>query len=147
MKPTTTNILERTAECFTTARESIFEGIAGLYEISEKELWKEGGYGTFGEYAEQVCQLHPSAASRYLKVYRHYIQSGSFSIAQLAPVDPERLYIALGTKGGIEEQYERAANLTRSELRAEAAVKDDGSEHDCVPKQVTFCEVCNRRMS
>ncbi len=143
MKPTTTNILETTGKCFSEGRLSLLAGIAGLIEIFDRELWREGGYSNFGEYVEQVCQLHPSAASRYMKAYRHYSLEGGFSIAKLAPVDVEKLYLAIGTSGNAEEQFERASSLTRKELREELSVKENGDEHDCTFAE--FCTTCWKR--
>lgn len=136
-------LLEHVGQLFTKARENIFEGISGLHEIFDKELWK-GAYETFGNYCEAVCQLNPSQASRYLKVYRHYVLSGSFSTLNLTDTDPDKLYLAIGTKGDPKEQYARASTLTRGELKQELAEKDgEACAHE---EKITICARCHVRI-
>lgn len=136
-------ILEQCKEVFQDARRSVFEGIALLHQISEEKSW-EGSYSSFGEYCEQELQLHPTAASRYLTSYKHFVIEGKQDFSTLKGIDPERLYLAAKLSMPVDQQLVRASSWGRRELRDELASHDG---HDCEhPSTIKICAVCNKRV-
>ena len=138
------DILEETPLLFSKARGQIMRGVRNLWEIRDKGLWA-GSTSSFTEYVEDVCQLDKGQASRWLTSYEHYAIQGGVDFAQLGAVNPDRLYLARNLKGTPKQQMEKALQLSRSELKAQAVYEETGSEHECVP--VTFCRICHRRMN
>lgn len=130
-------VVDQCIELFKSARGSVVEAMPLLHQIQKENLW-ESRYSSFGEFLDE-CGISRSQASRLLKVFEHY--SG---VSQLNSVDPERLYLALKLPGTPEEHFEKAKALSRNELKSEAAVHEDGSEHEHVP--VTICKVCGVRL-
>lgn len=138
------NVLAECHDAFLDARKSVFEGIALLWEISEKKLWEQGGYSGLGEYVEQELQLHPTQCSRYLKAYEHYVLKGKVDLARLNSVNPERLYTAMALSLVPEEQFLRAKTWTVREIKDELASKEG---HDCLHEEtVTICAACHKRV-
>jgi len=136
-------ILEQCKEVFQNARKSVFEGVALLYEISEKRLW-EGTYSGFGEYVEAELQLHPTQASRYLKAYEHFVLKGKQDLAQLNQINPERLYTAMALSMPVEQQLTRAAMWSVRQIKDELASNEHG---DCQHLEtIHLCVKCHKRL-
>ena len=126
MHELTSSLLTETAEHFTRARKSVLEGAKGLYLIRESNMWEEGGYGSFSAFCEEACQLSKGQASKWIAVYERFVLPGVVSPAKLEEVDAEKLYIALSLPGEPDEQYAKAATLTRDELREEVREEKNG---------------------
>jgi len=143
MTPQTT-ILTQAAQCFTTARQNIYEGAALLYKINEEGLWKDS-FDSFGEYVEQDCQLSQGYASKLLQSWKFYVIEGGLSQAKLSGVDAEKLYLALKLPNGTpEKRLIQAQTLSRQELRAELTEKDGvDCQHETT---ITICASCHKRL-
>lgn len=137
MKSLSTSIIEDCIDAFHEARGSVVKAMPLLYTIWEKDLWSEQ-YSSLGEFLD-VCGVSRSQASRLITVYARFRD-----VPQLETVDPERLYLAAKLDGTPEEQFAKAANLSRGELREQAIFEGTGSEHACEPIQI--CKTCGKRM-
>ena len=139
-----TNILVKAAECFDGVRKRIAEGMAYLYEISEKKLWEEGGYGSFGEFCEGSCGISASFGSKLVKVYEHFVVNGKLSQRKLGSVDAEKLYLATSLPGTPDKQLVKAETWTRQEIRDELASGENG---DCGHEEkIMICKRCGKRV-
>lgn len=136
------DILSQCRELFVGARKRVADAMPLLWEIADKNLWADK-YSNFSEYLDD-CQISRSFASRLLKVNQHYAIEGGVSHAKLAEIDPDRLYLAISLKGNAEEQFAKAANLSRGELKEQAVFEETGKEHDCI--EVKICKTCGKRM-
>lgn len=135
--PTITQTLEECVKQFRDARGSVVKAMPLLYEIWEKELWSVK-YSSLSEFLDE-CGISRSQASRLITVYARFKD-----VPELESVDPERLYLAAKLDGTPQEQFEKARVLTRNEIRETLATKEDGSEHDHLPR--LFCSVCWKPM-
>jgi hypothetical protein len=136
-----TSILDDTARCFSSARQSLITGAAGLYKIKEESLWQER-YGSYAEYLEDI-QVSQGMASKLVSTYQFYVLDNGLSQAKLENIDHEKLYLALKLPGTAEKKLASAQTLSRQELRQE--VKDPNEEclHD---NQGTICFDCHKKL-
>lgn len=132
--------LESCKYLFSQAKERVAEAMPLLHQIFKEGLWSSG-YSSFGEYVDELG-ISRSYASRLITVWEHYAIQGG--VSELNEVDPDRLYLALKLPGSAEEQLEKARLLSRSEIKSEAAMKEDGDEHDC--EMIQVCRICWKRM-
>lgn len=138
MKDLSISVLEECRDLFLKARGSVVEAMPLLHKISSELLWSEK-YSSFGEFCDD-CGISRSQASRLVATYQHYAIEGG--LEDLSKVDPDRLYLAAKLPGTPEEQYSKALALSRGELREEAALKPDGSEHEF--QENLRCTVCGK---
>lgn len=134
------SVLWKCRQAFLAARGSVVEAMPLLHQISTELLWSSR-YSSFGEFCDD-CGISRSQASKLVRVWEHYSIQGGLPVSQLHSVDPERLYLGMGLKGTPEEQYSKALALSRGELREEAALKPDGSEHEF--QENLRCTVCGK---
>jgi len=132
----TNSILTECISLFRTARASLLEAAAALYTVRQEEAWK-GKYETFTEFVEDGCGIDRGQGSRILKVYEHYCINSSVEPAQLASINPEKLYQALSLPGSVESQISKAQTLTKSELRSE---RNEQEPHEF--QAITVCKTC-----
>jgi len=140
MTPSTT-VLDETASFFTTARQNLMAGAAGLYKIRTEELWKEK-YASFAEYLEDI-QVSQGMASKLISTFQFYVLDNGFSQAKLENIDHEKLYLALKLEGTAEKKYTSALTLSRQELRQEVIDPNDECTH---PETIKICASCHRRV-
>ncbi len=132
--------LESCKYLFTQAKERIAEAMPLLHQIFKDGLWQKE-YQSFGEFVDELG-ISRSYASKLITVWEHYAVQGG--VSQLNEVDPERLYLALSLPGNAEERLEKARLLSRTELKSERAMKENGEEHEC--QRVCYCSICHKRM-
>ena len=139
------NLLEKTEALFHSARVSLIEAAAALYEVQKTEVWKERNlYNTWGEYVETLG-ISQSGASKLLAVFSHYVIEGRVSQDKLAGIDTEKLYLATSLTGTPEEQFTKAELLSRQEIKAQKMYEQNG--HECEHEEtITICKSCNRRI-
>lgn len=140
MKELSTSVLKECKDLFQRARGSVVAAMPLLYKISSELLWS-GGYSSFGEFCDD-CGVSRSFASKLVGVWEHYHIQGGLKVSQLNSVDPERLYLAARLKGSVEEQYQKAKVLSRGQLKEQASMKPDGSEHDF--EENPRCNICGK---
>lgn len=133
MKTISTSIIQDCIEAFHKARGSVVEAMPLLYEIWEEELWSSE-YNSLSEFLD-ACGVSRSQASRLITVYARFKD-----IPQLETVDPERLYLAAKLDGTPEEQFAKAATLSRAELKEQDVFEKTGKEHEFAP----ICRICHR---
>lgn len=138
------NILQACSEKFVGARKSALEGVALLWKIRDTGAFKEGGFSSFGQYAEEECGLNASQASRYLTAFEHFSIQGGFSITQIGEVDVEKLYQARLLKGDPAEQLAKAQSLSLKEIKAQNIYEKTGAE--CVHEELVICRKCSKRL-
>lgn len=136
------NLLDQTEQLFHSARLSLIEAAAALYEVRRTEAWKER-YENWQDFLETIS-VSQSQASKMLYVFEHYAIEGGVSHAKVAGTDLEKLYLATGLEGTPEEQVEKASLLSRSEIRAQRVYEERGEEHEHMP--ITICSVCHTRL-
>ena len=139
-----TKIINKAIECFVSARQRISEGMGYLFQISEKNLWDNGEYSSFGEFCEQGCGISAATGSKLVKVYRHYVIEGGLSHAKLQRIDAEKLYLAVSLPGSHEKQLVKAETWTRQEIKDELASGEFGDcQHE---KVIKICSRCHKRI-
>lgn len=136
------NLLEKTEQLFHSARLSLIEAAAALYEVRKTEAWAER-YESWQDFLHSVS-VSQSQASKMLSVFEHYALNGGVSHAKVAEVDLEKLYLATSLEGTPEEQATKAQLLSRSEIRSQRAFEDFGEEHACEP--LTICKICHKKL-
>lgn len=134
MKSLSTSIIEDCIDAFHEARGSVVKAMPLLYTIWEKDLWSEQ-YSSLGEFLD-VCGVSRSQASRLITVYARFRD-----VPQLETVDPERLYLAAKLDGTPEEQFAKAATLSRAELKEQDVFEKTGKEHD----HSYICRICHQK--
>lgn len=142
MNPLSPNLLEKTEQLFHSARLSMIEAAQALYEVKKTDAWKEQ-FETWQDFLFHL-NVSQSQASKMLMVFEHYALNGGVSHAKVAEVDLEKSYLAIGLEGTPEEQIEKGALLSRSEIRSQRAFEVTGTEHEHRP--ITICEVCHQRL-
>lgn len=140
---TKTQVLEGCINAFKDARSKVADALEMLWAVFETKAW-EGSYNSWSEFLEDGLQIARSTGSQYLSIYDNYVKHGGLTVKQLREADMAKLYLAARTGGTPDEQYQRAITLSREELKSEASVKADGSEHECEP--LIICKQCGRRM-
>ncbi len=141
MNELSTNLLDHTEQLFRSARLSLIEAAAALYEVRKTEAWKER-HETWQDFLFTISVSQPQA-SKMLAVFEHYAINGGVSHAKVAEVDLEKLYLSTGLEGSPEEQVTKASLLSRSEIRAQRVYETTGEEHE--HRYITFCEVCHQK--
>jgi len=137
-------VLQLAAARLKDARRNLVDGAAYLWQISTKKLWKDK-YNSFADYLEEECQISESVASKLVQIYDHYVIKGGLDHERLREIDTEKLYLGMRTDGTAEEQVNRAAALTRGELRDEIHEDEDG--HDCAhDSTIVICTKCRKRV-
>lgn len=136
-------LIDKTIKAFADARGSVADAIESLYEVYKTEAW-EGRYSSWSEFCEDGLQISKSLGSQYVAVYGYYIEESSLAVKLLREVDISKAYTALALPGTAIEKLDKARFLNRQELRAEASIKADGTEHECV--RVCYCSICHRKM-
>lgn len=131
---TSVEIVEECIAQFRNARGSVVMAMPLLYKISEENLW-EARYSSLGEFLDE-CGISRSQASRLIAVYARFQ-----GVSQLNSVDPEKLYLSLKLDGSPEEQFAKAATLSRAELKEQDVFEKTGKEHDCE----FYCKTCHRK--
>lgn len=137
------NLLEKTEQLFHSARVSLIEAAAALYQVQQTEAWKEQNE-TWGDYVNTLG-LSSTKASKLTSTFEHFVIKGGVSHAKVASIELDRLYLSKNLQGTPAEQIEKALTLTRGELREQRVYEETGAEHLCVP--VTICTICNKRLS
>lgn len=127
-------ILEQCVEQFNKARGSVVAAMPLLFQVWEGELWNNK-YSSLSEFLD-VCGISRSQASRLITVYARFQ-----GVEQLNSVDPEKLYLALKLDGTPEEQFAKAATLSRAELKEQTHFEETGEEHTCE----FYCKTCHRK--
>ena len=134
-----TDILTETIKLFHSARASLLEAAAGLYQVRQTEAWS-GRYNDFNEFLE-ACQIDRTQASRLITVYEHYCINGGYSVSQLTGTNPERLYLARKSSESLEEQVANAQTHTVAGLKD---AHNQLNPHD--PDPITICGVCKMKL-
>lgn len=136
-------ILKDCADHFKSARKDILAGAILLERIYSQELYK-ASYESFGAYVNEELQIGPSQASKLISVVKTYLVEGGLKKSEISDIEPERLYLAIRTKGSLAAKVERARLLTRSDLKQELASKDG---HDCEHlNTIKICATCHARV-
>lgn len=115
-------VLEKAAECFTSARRNLVEGAAHLHLISSQNMWR-GHTSSFGEFVEKHCHISESFAAKLCKIYDYFVVNGGVPRESLAGVDSEKLYLAMRLEGSAEEQVQKAQYLSRKDIKEQ--LKDE----------------------
>jgi hypothetical protein len=92
------------------------ENLHKLKEVERDEKW--------GDYLRDTFDISEGFASKLVKIYKVFILEGGLSREAIEGIDGEKLYLAAGLEGSIEEKLSRAKVNSRSELRAEKEEKD-----------------------
>lgn len=137
-------ILQETADQFKAVRGTLMIAAANLHRISANKLYV-GQYASFGAYCEEACQISQSFAAKLVQVHEHYAIQGKITPSRLRGIDAEKLYLAKRLPMTPEEQLERAAFWSRSELKAELASK--GGEECTHPSSIEICSTCHKRIA
>ncbi len=135
-------LLEKTELAFKGVRKSMLEAAKYLHECKETEVWTQK-YSSFGEFVESGLGISQSAASKLIKAYSYWVLEVKATHADLVDIPTENLYLAIGLKGNDETKLEKARLLTRTELKEELAVKENGEEHD--HEWIEICIRCHKR--
>lgn len=130
---TNIEVLEECIAQFKEARGSVVKAMPLLYQVWERELWSHK-YTSLGEFLDE-CGISRSQASRLIAVYARFQ-----GVSQLNSVDPEKLYLSLKLDGSPEEQFAKAATLSRAELKEQDVFEKTGKEHEFSP----ICRICHR---
>jgi len=135
-------ILKQCADKFQAARQDLIGGAELLYQISTEELYK-GKYDSFGDYVEEECKISRSMASKLVNTYGYFVLKAGVSPRNLADVDHEKLYLAMGLPGSPMKQLASARELSRSEIRQELKDPEDKCLHE---HTYTICSACHKRL-
>lgn len=134
-------ILEQTAECFSSARQNLMAGAAGLLKIKTEELW-QGKYDSFSDYLQDI-QVSDGMASKLIATYKFYVIDNGFSQRKLESVDHEKLYMALKLPGTAEKKLASAQTLSRQELRQSVIDPNDECTHESI---ISICATCHKKV-
>lgn len=139
------DILEHCASFFQGVRRNLIEATEALYRINSENLW-ESKYSSFTEYIETECQISASFASKLLKNWKYFVIEGGMKPKQLGAVDYEKAYLSINLPDMTPEQkLLRAETWSRSDLKAELAVDENG--HECSHENIIkICEKCHKRI-
>lgn len=128
-------IVEKCVEQFHEARGSVVAAMPLLFQVWEGKLWADK-YSSLSEFLD-ACGISRSQASRLITVYARFQ-----GIEQLNSVDPEKLYLSLKLDGTPEEQFAKAATLSRAELKEQTHFEETGEEHE----HSYVCRICHQKI-
>lgn len=143
MSNVSTQVLDKCAELFQAGRKNLLAAAGLLYKIKQEELYKVQ-FETFTEYVEEQCLMDIGQASRLLTTFEHYVVKGGLEPAQLAEINPEKLYLARSLEGSPQQQSVKALTLSKQELKSQRILEQTGEEHEHEP--VSICKTCHQRL-
>lgn len=133
-------LLREVKIAFDSYRGSTLVAMQKLWEVKESGVWQELS-PTWSEFVESELGISQGFASKLLSVHKTYVLDGGYSQEKLAGIDYERLYLARGLEGTVEEKVEKARLLTRRELKEE---RNDEVPHEHIP--IEICKTCSIRL-
>ncbi len=138
------NFLRETIDLVKQIETRFLELGARLYNIREKELWKDT-YESYQDFLD-TAKISPGNASILASVHKHYVVEGKMSTTKLVGVGYSNLYeaIPLIERDGVTKTVERARLLTRTEIKDEVREEKFGEckEHELI----TICAKCHKRV-
>lgn len=136
MELSTNDLITQTRALLNAARGSLIKVGENLFTLKQQlppEL-------AWADMLRDEFDIGEGQASKLIKIFRVFAFEGGLSPEKLEGIDGERLYLAAGLEGTPEEKLAKAANLTRSELRAE---RQDEEPHEYEPLE--FCKICHAK--
>lgn len=130
-------IIEETKLLLGAVRGSLIRVAMNLAQLRGSFAAK----GEWGSFCEGELGISESFASKLLRVHNTFLAEGKLEPARLEGIDYEKLYLASGLEGTVEEKLAKAETLSRRELKEE---KNEEVPHEHEPIQI--CRVCSIRL-
>lgn len=143
MKQELISVVDKCIVLFRDTRMAMADAIVALYEVWDKELWKDKSE-SFSEFCEDHLKMSQSQASKMIAVYKRYCVESTFAANIVANISMENLYLATKLEGTPKQQLEKARLLKRTELTAQKVYEQTGSECN---HEHTMCVKCHARVS